>query len=138
MLKYLRRLDVTNFSADEVIKVPARIRETGSDLPRAILSYFLALIQTIEKYSSSIFAPIVVDSPNQQDQDDTNVAQMIDLIISERPDQAQVVLGTVSLHGHEVENGTVIVLTEKKSVLRASEFETVAASLRPYLDKMAV
>lgn len=136
MLRYLKRLDVTNFSADEVIKIPARIRETGSDLPRAILSYFLAIIQTISKHSSSIFAPIVVDSPNQQDQDDTNVAKMIDLIISERPNQAQVVLGTVSLHGRKVENGKVIDLTEKKSVLRVSEFETVSASLRPYLDQM--
>lgn len=136
MLRYLKSLDVTNFSADEVIKIPARIRETGSDLPRAILAYFLAIIQTISKHSSSIFGPIVVDSPNQQDQDDTNVAKMIDLIISERPDQAQIVLGTVSLHGHQVDNGKVIDLTEKKSVLRASEFEALSASLRPYLDQM--
>lgn len=136
MLKYLSRLDVTNFSADEVIKIPARIRETGSDLPRAILSYFLAILQTISKHSSSIFAPIVIDSPNQQDQDDTNVAKMIDLIISERPDQAQVILGTVSLHGRKVDNGKVISLTEKKSVLRASDFDSVSASLRPYMDQM--
>lgn len=138
MLIYLRRLDVTNFSADEVIKIPARIRETGSDLPRAILAYFLAIIQTISKHSSSIFAPIVVDSPNQQDQDDTNVAKMIDLIISERPDQAQVVLGTVSLHGRKVENGKIIDLTEKKSVLRSVDFEAVSASMRPYLDQMSL
>lgn len=136
MLRYLRRLDVTNFSADEVTKIPGRIRETGSDLPRAVLSYFLAIIQTISKYSSSVFGPIVVDSPNQQDQDDTNVAKMIDLIISERPEQAQIVLGTVSLHGRKVENGKVINLTEKKSVLRTTEFEAVSASLRPYLKQM--
>jgi len=136
MLRYLNLLDVTNFSANEVIKIPARIRETGSDLPRAILSYFFAIIQTISKHSSSIFAPIVVDSPNQQDQDDTNAAKMIDLIISERPDQAQVILGTVSLHGRDVGKGKVIDLTEKKSVLRSGEFDSVSADLRPYLDQM--
>ncbi len=136
MLKYLARLDVTNFSPDEVIKIPARIRETGSDLPRAILAYFLAIIQSISMYSSSIFAPIVVDSPNQQDQDDINVAKMIDLIISERPGDAQVVLGTVSLHGRDVQDGTIIELTEKKSVLRAGEFESVSLSFRPYMDQM--
>ena len=136
MLKYLRRLDVTNFSADEVTKIPARIRETGSDLPRAILCYFLAILQTISKHSSSMLAPIIIDSPNQQDQDDTNVAKMIDLIISEHPDQAQVILGTVSLHGRKVDNGKIINLTEKKSVLRSSEFESVSASFRPYLNQM--
>lgn len=136
MLKYLGRLDVTNFSADEVVRLPARIRETGSDLPRAILSYFLAILQTISKHSSSVFAPIVVDSPNQQDQDDTNVAKMIDLIISERPDRAQVILGTVSLHDRKVDNGKVIKLIEKKSVLRVSEFDSVSASFRPYMDQI--
>ncbi|WP_231031993.1 hypothetical protein [Sphingomonas sp. IC-56] len=136
MLKYLDRLDVTNFSGDEVMRIPARIRETGSDLPRAILSYFLAVLQTISQFSSSIFSPIVVDSPNQQDQDDTNVAKMIDLILSEHPPQAQVILGSVSLHGRVVRDGKIIDLTEKKSVLRASEFESVSASLRPLLNKM--
>lgn len=137
MLRYLRRLDVTNFSPSEVANIPAKIRETGSDLPRAILSYFLAILQTISKYSSSMFAPIVVDSPNQQDQDDTNVAKMIDLIISERPDQAQIILGTVSLHGRKIDDGTVIEFTDKKSVLRADEFAAVAASVRPYLGQLS-
>jgi hypothetical protein len=137
IIRYLKRLDVTNFSSDEVSKIPAKIRETGSDLPRAILAYFLAITQTISKYSSSVFAPIVIDSPNQQDQDDTNVAKMIDLIISERPDQAQVILGTVSLHGRKVDDGKIIDLTEKKSVLKATDFADVSASMRPYLNQMS-
>ena len=61
---------------------------------------------------------------------------MLDLIISERPDQAQVIMGTVSLHGLKVENGKVINLTEKKSVLRHSEFKAISESMRPYLDQM--
>lgn len=136
MLRYLSRLDVTNFNADDVMKIPARIDETGSDLPRAVLAYFLATIQTISEYSTSLFAPIVIDSPNQQDQDDINVAKMIDLIISERPEQAQVILGTVSLHGREIENGSIIDLTEKKSVLNSANFESVSASIRPFLKQM--
>src|SRR5690606_18404922 len=43
VLSYLDRLDVTNYSADDYTRLPARIGETGSDLPRALLAYFLAV-----------------------------------------------------------------------------------------------
>jgi len=136
VLDYLRRLDVTNYSADAITKIPARISETGSDLPRALLAYFLAILQTINKYSTSLFAPIVVDSPNQQDQDKINVGAMIDLIIASRPDDAQTIVGTVSLHGRTIEDGRIIEFTEKLSVLRSIEFDDISASMQPYMDQM--
>jgi prefoldin subunit 5 len=138
VLDYLRRLDVTNYSADAITKIPASISETGSDLPRALLAYFLAILRTIHKHSTSLFAPIVVDSPNQQDQDDINVGAMIDLIIAARPDDAQTILGTVSLHGRSIENGKVIELTEKLSVLQSDEFDDTVASMQPYVEQMSV
>jgi prefoldin subunit 5 len=136
MLDYLRRLDVTNFDADSVTKIPSKISETGSDLPRALLAYFLAILQTIHKYSTSLFAPIIVDSPNQQDQDNINLGAMIDLIIASRPNDAQTILGTVSLHDRVIDEGSVIELTEKLSALRVGEFDDVYASMRPYMDQM--
>jgi chaperonin cofactor prefoldin len=137
VLKYLKRLDVTNYSADEFTRIPAKISETGSDLPRALLAYFLAILGTIHKHTTSLFAPIVVDSPNQQDQDATNVSAMIDLIISERPDNAQTILGTVSLHGLDIEDGSVVEFSEKLSVLRSAQFSEVSASMQPYMDQIA-
>ncbi|WP_067338025.1 hypothetical protein [Stappia indica] len=136
VLDYLSRLDVTNYSADAVTKIPARISETGSDLPRALLAYFLATLRTINKYSTSLFAPIVVDSPNQQDQDKINVGSMIDLIIASRPNDAQIIVGTVSLHGRTIEDGSIIEFTEKLSVLRSIEFDDISASMQPYMDQM--
>lgn len=136
ILSYLNRLDVTNYSADDYTKLPARIGETGSDLPRALLAYFLAILKTVHKYSTSLFAPIVVDSPNQQDQDPKNVGAMIDLIISTRPDDAQTILGTVSLHGREIDDGDVIMLTDKLSVMRPDDYQTVLSSMQPYIDQL--
>ncbi|KIZ32710.1 hypothetical protein OO18_29515, partial [Raoultella ornithinolytica] len=80
MVSYLEQLDVSNYSAQDVTKLPARISETGSDLPRTILAYFLAILNTVNQFSTSFFAPVVIDSPNQQDQDVKNVRSMIDLI----------------------------------------------------------
>lgn len=136
ILSYLNRLDVTNYSADDYTKLPARIGETGSDLPRALLAYFLAVLKTVHKHSTALFAPIVLDSPNQQDQDPKNVGAMIDLIISSRPDDAQTILGTVSLHGREIDDGDLIVLTDKLSVMRPDDYQTVLSSIQPYLDQL--
>lgn len=136
ILSYLDRLDVTNYSAEDYTKLPARINETGSDLPRALLAYFLAVLKTVHKYSTALFAPIVVDSPNQQDQDPKNVGAMIDLIISSRPDDAQTILGTVSLHEREIDDGDLIVLTDKLSVMRSGDYQAVLSSMQPYLNKL--
>ncbi|MBA4041789.1 MAG: hypothetical protein C0474_08365, partial [Sphingobium sp.] len=137
ILAYLNQLDVVNFDVDQVTKLPATISDTGSDLPRSVLAHFLAIIQTIYKHSDSLFAPIVVDSPNQQDQDKINVGAMIDLIVASRPDDAQTILGTVSLHGRTIPNGKVIEFTKKKSVLEAEDYELIASSMLPYMEQLA-
>ncbi|MER8746135.1 hypothetical protein NKH54_24145 [Mesorhizobium sp. M1004] len=136
IIPYLDRLDVTNYTADDYTKIPARVAETGSDLPRAILAYFLAILRTIHQHSTALFAPIVIDSPNQQDQDPKNVAAMIDLIVESRPDDAQTILGTVSLHGHDIKEGSVIEFTRKLSVLSEDEYEGVLSSMQPLMDQM--
>lgn len=136
IIPYLDRLAVTNYTADDYTKIPARVAETGSDLPRAILAYFLAILRTIHQHSTALFAPIVIDSPNQQDQDPKNVAAMIDLIVESRPDDAQTILGTVSLHGQQIQEGSVIEFTRKLSVLSEDEYEGVLSSMQPLMDQM--
>lgn len=134
MLSYLDRLDVSNYSAKEFTKLPARISETGSDLPRSILAYYLAILNTMKEFSTSFFGPIVIDSPNQQDQDAKNVGAMIDLIVNAVPDDAQVILGTVSLHDRTFDDAAIIEFTDKLQVLRADEFESVQVALQPFID----
>ncbi|MGO6685831.1 hypothetical protein [Rhizobium leguminosarum] len=136
MLGYLKTLDVSNIDHDEAAKLDGRIVETGSDQPRAVLAYFMAFARTVQEFSSSFLAPLVLDSPNQQDQDPVNVRAMIDLIISERPSDTQVILGTVSMHGVTVDDGETIELTEKLSLLREADYASVLLSMRPYLEQM--
>ncbi|XQZ53048.1 hypothetical protein E2979_06985 [Paracoccus yeei] len=137
MVSYLEQLDVSNYSAQDVTKLPARISETGSDLPRTILAYFLAILNTVNQFSTSFFAPVVIDSPNQQDQDVKNVRSMIDLIVKAVPDDAQVILGTVSLHGQKLEDANIITFTDKLKVLRTEEFESVKSRMQPFMDRAA-
>ncbi len=136
MLKYLEELDVKKIDHAVASKIDGRVKESGSDLPRAVLAYDLAFLQTVHKYSKAFTAPAIFDSPNQQDQDDINVAKMIRLIVSERPKDGQTILGTVSLHGIEIEDATVIEFDEKLSVLKASDFSEIHSHLQPFLAQM--
>jgi hypothetical protein len=132
---FLRELDVVNYDHDALTKINGRIVETGSDQPRAVLAYDLALLYTINKYGKSFMAPMVIDSPNQQDQDEVNVAAMIKLIVENIPDNGQTILGSVGLHGIDPGDGMVIEFTEKHSVLQADEFDVVNDRMIPLIQK---
>jgi len=136
MLRYLKQLDVAAIDHAVVSKINGRISDTGSDQPRAVLAYDLALLRTIYEFEGSFTAPMVLDSPNQQDQDSANVAAMIRLIISERPETGQTILGTVSMHGVEVKDGDVVEFDQKLSVLRAEEFDVMNDRMQPFFDQM--
>ena len=136
MVAFLRLLDVSNYDPDEVVKINGRIVETGSDQPRAILAYDLALLHTIHKFGQSFTAPMVIDSPNQQDQDDVNVRAMIKLIVGNIPNGGQMVLGSVDMHGVDAGDAKIIEFHEKLSVLTASEFDAVNARMAPLIQKI--
>jgi phage shock protein A len=136
MLRYLHRLDVAAIDHATVSKINGRISDTGSDQPRAVLAYDLALLKTIYEFKGSFTAPMVLDSPNQQDQDEANVAEMIKLIISERPENGQTILATVSMHGVEVEDGSVLEFDQKLTVLKGEEFDTMNNRMHPLFNQM--
>jgi len=105
------------------------IRDTGSDLPRAQLAYYYAILHTVAKYSTACMCPIILDTPLQQDQDDENARRMIRFAIERRPKDTQLVLGTVKLHG-VVYDGHRIVTVDKDSLLQASSYDEARAEIR--------
>ena len=60
--------------------VEGHTRHSGSELPRALLAYYLAVLHTAKSYSSAAFCPIVIDSPRQQDQDAKNWRRILALV----------------------------------------------------------
>ena len=133
MTSYLSALNVQRINLDSAVKIVRKVHDTGSDQPRAVLAYHLALMKTVFRFSSALSAPMIIDSPNQQDQDATNVAAMIALILSSRPDGGQTILGTVSLHDQMVEDGKQIRLIDEFSVLSAADYTKVLDDLGPLL-----
>jgi len=136
MAQFLRTLNVRKIDFDSASKITKKVNDTGSDQPRAVLAYYLAFMRTVFKFSSALTAPMVIDSPNQQDQDATNVAAMIALIFSTRPESGQTILGTVRLHDQKVEDGEIIELVDELSVLSPAFYDDVLSAMSPDLDRM--
>ena len=133
MSLYLQMLQVTELSEDGYKEVHCRIKETGSDLPRALLAFYFSILKTIEKFSTTTLCPIVMDSPKQQDQDEENWRRILEFIRDQRPPESQMIVALVDDLGIDL-GGDVIELADERQLLQKSEYEAVAAKLRPYID----
>lgn len=111
----------------------ANLPETGSDQPRALLAYYYAFAHTVREFSSALTAPLVIDSPVQQDQDPANAQRIIQFAVDNVPQGMQLVLGSVRLHD-AIYAGERIELVDKRRLLRAEEYDDVHAELEPLLN----
>ncbi|SHR09597.1 chromosome segregation protein [Mycobacteroides abscessus subsp. abscessus] len=134
MKSNLLKLEVHTMEEGSYKAIASTIKETGSGLPRALLAYYYSILHTMNKYSTSIFCPIIIDSPNQQDQDEENLNKMMEFIFSEQPEDSQLILGLVELGEYEFD-GEVIELTEKYHLLQEKPFEELSKEVRILLDK---
>lgn len=134
MALFLQQLQVNELTEDGYKEVYSQIKENGSDGPRALIAFYFAILKTIEKFSTTTLCPIVIDSPNQQDQDPENWKRMLEFIRDQRPTDAQMILGLVDDAGIDM-GGDVIELKNLRQLLQEDEFEEVAAEIRSYLDK---
>ncbi len=77
MKSFVADLKVPNLSERNYKRIDCTINETGSDLPRALLAYYLAFIHTMRYSTNSSLCPLIIDTPVQQDQDAENATRMI-------------------------------------------------------------
>ncbi|MCE5302414.1 MAG: hypothetical protein LLF97_04810 [Planctomycetaceae bacterium] len=133
MRSYLAALAVVGLSEADYKRLDCTIRESGSDLPRALLAYYFSILQTIRDNSSSTFCPIVIDSPKQQDQDEQNWKRILTFIRNNRPADSQLILGLVDDLGEDL-GGDVVELSDTYHALQNSAFDSVMEEMRPLLD----
>lgn len=129
--KYTFQLDVHSLSESVFKDINASIAESGSDLPRAILAYFFTALTAIKENGNSTFFPIVIDAPNQQEQDQGNLKNMLEFISRNRPEGCQLILGLVDDAGIDF-GGKVISFEKKYSVLDEEAYENIANEIKYY------
>lgn len=112
-----------------------RIRETGSDLPRAVLAYHFAVLKFAWAKSDVAHPCLVIDSPNQQDQDAANLKTMLEFIRDHVPKSEQLILGLVDTQGVRFE-GEEVVLHTKWKVLSSGLYPTLGPPLERLVTAM--
>jgi hypothetical protein len=107
----------------------------GSEGPRGIIAYYYAFLHTVRKYSSAAFAPIVIDAPNQQGQDD--MKRVMRFIIDKRPSDSHVIVATEDLFGLTDSDATIVHVGKRQNQLLDEDlYEEVSDIVRPYLGQL--
>lgn len=132
---FLIKLNVHTLNSDGFSDIPLSVKSQGSDTPRALLAYYYAILFTSKEFTSLPLFPLVIDSPNQQDQDAINRNKIIRFIFDNTPDDYQLILGTVDLHGVEYDGHTISPAT-KLQLLDKEEFEDGYKKVAPLLDRL--
>ncbi|HET8933824.1 MAG TPA: hypothetical protein VFN67_10305 [Polyangiales bacterium] len=133
MQAFLGALDVNGVSEDRIKQVDATLTDTGSELPRALLAYKIAFLHTATEFGTAVPAPLVIDSPNQQDQDEGHLHRILSFIRDRRPPNRQLILGLVDTAGVEF-GGKEIELHQKHSLLQEADSDAVRQEVQYYVD----
>ena len=138
MKEGLNGLNVQVLSENDYATPYKAIRQNalGSDLPRSLLAQQISLLHTMQDFSKFVVCPLVIDSPLQQEQDNTNARAIFEYIFSGALSDEQIIVGTLdSKDIREIANTvgsvTIVEFTQKLSLLTSSEYESVLDELDP-------
>lgn len=117
----LEKLDLTSSTIKLRSFLPV-LKHTGSELPRVIYSYYIALYLYNLSKQVTPFKWLVIDTPNQQGQDENNLSNInsaLELLLSEN---GQVIIGSERETGVENKAKNVIRLKEYKKCLTSEKY----------------
>ena len=103
------------------------VKEGGAaEGTRGILSYYLAIFSMINIYGSEINAPLVIDTPNQQEQSDKNYENIVNLITQKIPDTEQIIICAMENDKlKEYKKDANVIKLNKDKLLQASKYDVV-------------
>ncbi len=116
------------------MKLAGRPDLSGSGGPRSILAYYAALWQTCQGVTGTFDVPVVIDSPNQQAQDDVNLPAVLQFIAKELPDDMQLIVGLETETDFPFDKE--IHLDAPYSMLREDHWAEAELIVEPLLEKM--
>ena len=116
------------------MKLAGRPDLSGSGGPRSILAYYAAIWRTAHGSNATYDIPVVIDSPNQQAQDDINLPAVLEFIARDLPDDIQLIVGLET--PTEFPFDYELHLERKYSVLIEEEWDVTYGTVEPLLQAM--
>lgn len=118
----------------KTMQLASRPSLSGSGGPRSILAYYAAVWRTVQGKSGTYDVPVVIDSPNQQAQDDFNLPAVLSFIAKELPAGMQLIVGLETPTDFSFDREEI--LTEKYGMLTKRDWEPTRLLMEPLLKKM--
>ena len=118
----------------KTMQLASRPSLSGSGGPRSILAYYAAIWRTVQGKSGTYDVPVVIDSPNQQAQDDFNLPAVLSFIARDLPADMQLIVGLETPTDFSFDREET--LTDKYGMLTESDWEPALGLVAPLLKKM--
>lgn len=118
----------------KTMQLASRPSLSGSGGPRSILAYYAAIWRTVLSKEGTYDVPVVIDSPNQQAQDDFNLPAVLSFIAKDLPAGMQLIVGLET--PIDLKFDREMTLTERYSMLTEDEWELTDKLMEPLLKKM--
>lgn len=118
----------------KTMQLASRPSLSGSGGPRSILAYYAAIWRTVQGRSGTYDVPVVIDSPNQQAQDDLNLPAVLSFIAKDLPIGMQLIVGLETPTEFSFDHEEI--LTEKYGMLTEVDWEPTVALMTPLLKSM--
>jgi uncharacterized Zn finger protein (UPF0148 family) len=112
----------------------SRPNRSGSGGPRLLLAYYAALWKICHGEQLNVSLPVVIDSPNQQDQDDLNLHVVLGFIAESLPASMQLIV-CVTKHS-EAQLDRTVVFDKKYNLLQPESYDEVESDIGPLYRKM--
>lgn len=131
LCSYIEQLDATAVNLSEISSALDYNKMHGNggaaESTRGLLAYYYAVLKQIYNAQNEVFAPIIIDTPNQQEQADFNYSKIIDFITKYTPNTVQLIICAMDRNEiQEYKNqANTIVLTENRllDVTKYNEFK---------------
>ena len=118
----------------KTMQLASRPSLSGSGGPRSILAYYAAIWRTAQGKEGTYDVPVVIDSPNQQAQDDFNLPAVLKFIAKDLPAGMQLIVGLETPTDFPFDHQ--VILTEKYRMLTEDEWAPTQELMEPLLKKM--
>lgn len=112
----------------------SRPNRSGSGGPRLLLAYYAALWKVCHGEQLGMSIPVVIDSPNQQDQDDLNLHVVLGFIAESLPDSMQLIVCVTKHSDAQLDKTTVF--DKKYSMLLPECYDEVESDVEPLYRQM--
>lgn len=127
---YIELLDaeaVNISSIDSPLDYNKVIKEGGAaEGSRAILAYYLSIFTMVEEYGNEVKSALVIDTPNQQEQSDTNYEKIVNLLTHRTSKNTQILLCAMeNEHLDQFKTKAKVIILTKDRLLLKSEYEKI-------------